>query len=360
MARLALRTALGAMLALCALGACGGSFSDGSLIDSVRVLSVRSTPASGAPGAAVRVELLAVDGSLPPGKRRPLQVAWLGGCHDPSGGHFFSCYPILHEIAKALDDQVIESPVSRFPPGVFSGLTMAEGAEPPHFDFTVPSDILSKSPRVASEPVHAGVSFVFFAVCAGELYPRLDLTDRVPLGCRDPVSHADFGTHDFVTGFTTVYTYEGFENHTPILSDVHFGQMSMSLPCTRDSDCAGPTNGAFEAKCGPASLCIPRLKACTGKSCPKFAVAPLVDAASAETLPGQSGSEVIWANFYTTAGALKSPSQLVNDQNTGFLKDYSTDFKAPATPVGLVDLWVTVNDQRGGDTWQSLQVLVDQ
>jgi len=360
MDRKASRAFFAALPIWCALGACGGSFSDPSRVTSVRVLSVRSSPASGSPGAAVRLELLAVDGSAPPGNRRPLEVAWLGGCHNPRSGKFFNCYPILHEIGKGLDDHVIESPLSRFPAGVFSGLTFTDGAPAPEFDFTVPEDILTSSPRSPTEPIHAGVSYVFFAVCAGQLHPRLELTDRVPLGCRDPNSGAELGTRDFVTGFTTIYSYDGVQNQTPVLTDVLFGQMSTSLPCAQDSDCAGSPDLKFEASCGSAGLCIPRLKACSGKRCPKFAVKPLVDRASAEALPGQTGSEVIWANFFSSAGKFDSESQLVNDRTTGFVKDDHSDYEAPLTPVGLVDLWVTVNDQRGGDTWQSLQVLVDQ
>jgi hypothetical protein len=349
-----------ALMMLPALGACAGSFSDPSLVNSVRALSVRSSPASGSPGAAIRLELLAVDGSAPPGSRRPLQVAWLGGCHNPRSGQFFNCYSILREIAKGLDERVVTSPETRFPPGVFAGMTSTEGAPPPEFDFTVPEDILTASPRSETEPVHAGVSYVFFAVCAGELHPRLDLTDRVPLGCRDPDSGAELGTRDFVTGFTTIHSYEGVQNQTPLLRDVLFGQMSTSVACSQGSDCAGAPDSRFAATCGPAGLCIPRLKVCSAKKCPKFAVQPVVDPVSAEALPGQAGSEVIWANFFATAGDFKSESQLVNDRTTGLVADDFSDYAAPRTPVGLVDVWVTVNDQRGGDTWQALQVLVEQ
>lgn len=324
------RSLVSLALAVTALAGCEPGFDPPSKIEGLRVLAVRPEPASGSPGVTVRLRMLIADGKTEPAEpARPLQVAWLLGCHNPPTRLYFGCLPVLRALANGLDD-----PAS-VPPG-----TVALGTE---VDFSIPDDILSAAPRVRTDPVHFGVSYAFFAVCAGQLRPRPDVTDRMPLDCVDPATGKALGASDFVLGFTTVYSYEGAVNQNPELETVMFDDQVVPDPACPPGD----------------ETCLPKLPACTlekREKCPAHRVAPTITQASAERL-GNLG-EILWASYYASAGSFQTPTQLVNDRAVGLVDDYSGTFRAPAEP-GPVRLWVTVNDQRGGAVWQSFDVLVE-
>ena len=347
--------ALTATLAL-ALGACANDFAPQSRVDTLRVIAVRPEPASGAPGQSSSLDLALADGAsgvdAAGGVARPLQVVWLAGCHNPPARQFFGCYPLLGALAKRLSSRAVDTPATSLPASVFG--------TGPHYDLLVPTDILSGSPKQAGDVIHFGVSFAFFAVCAGELHPRPDLTDRVPLECLDAKSGAPLGRRDFVTGYTTLYSYEGVTNHNPELRGVHFGALALtSTPCTSDADCAGLVDAArgFGARCGARGTCDPVVPACSAAAeCPKILITPDVGAESAEALPGEDANEVVWANYYSTAGSFEEATELVNDHSTGYIADHGSYFR-PATGSALpTTVWVTINDQRGGAAFRAFEV----
>src|SRR5688500_15897473 len=95
-----------ALLIPFALAGCDDGFAKPSLLDSLRVLAVQATPASGSPAGSSRLELVHSDGTrradgalLAP---RSVQIAWFGGCHNPPTRQFFGCYPILNLLAQQL------------------------------------------------------------------------------------------------------------------------------------------------------------------------------------------------------------------------------------------------------------------
>jgi hypothetical protein len=322
--------ALALGLGIAALAGCEPGFEPPSKVTGLRVLAVRPEPASGSPGVPVALSMLVADGKTEPDEpERPLQIAWLLGCHNPPTRLYYGCMPILRELAKGIDDP------SSVPPG-----TLAFGRD---VELLVPDDILSAAPRVPTDPVHFGVSYAFFAVCAGQLRPRPDVTDRVPLDCVDPATGQALGASDFVLGFATVYSYEGSVNASPALESLTFDAVAVPDPACAAGD----------------ESCLPRVAACTledrGK-CPAHRVRPRVTPESAERL-GDVG-EILWASYYASAGTFATPTQLVNDRATGLVADYSGTFRPPAEP-GPVRIWVTVNDQRGGATWQTFDVLVE-
>jgi hypothetical protein len=191
--------------------------------------------------------------------------------------------------------------------------------------------------------VHFGVSYAFFAVCAGQLRPRPDVTDRIPLDCVDSTTGTPLGASDFVLGFTTVYSYEGSVNQSPVLESLTFDETPVPDPACASGD----------------ETCLPRVKACALEQrdqCPKHRVAPRVTPESAERL-GNVG-EILWASYYASAGSFQTPTQLVNDRATGLVDDYSGTFRAPAQ-TGPVRIWVTINDQRGGATWDTFDLVVE-
>ncbi|MEP7052648.1 MAG: hypothetical protein ABJB12_19930 [Pseudomonadota bacterium] len=350
------RTAVALLAFAVALGACSNDFEPQSRVDTLRVLAVRPEPASGTPGQTTALDLVIADGASGSAHgvpARPLQVAWLAGCHNPPTRQYFGCLPILRELGKRLSPRAVATPASSLPPSVFGTGT--------HYDLAVPEDILSAAPEQAGDPVHFGVSFAFFAVCAGELRPLPDATDGVPLSCVDPETGAALGRKDFVTGFSTLYTYKGAVNQNPVLSGVHLGQTALDTrACQSDEDCAGlvdPAQAGFDERCGGQGTCAPVLPACKAASeCVKILIAPDVDPASAERLPSVGANEILWANFYASAGSFQEATELVNDRSTGFIADHGSYFRPPPHSDVPTTVWLTVNDERGGAAFQSFEV----
>jgi hypothetical protein len=351
--------------AACAVSACQPDFTPPSEIHGVRVLAVRQDPASGVPGGTVKLRMLAVDDREPttepggeptdePSAAPPLQIKWVGGCNNPPSRQYYACAPAL----RALGED---------PELATSGL-VGSGDE---FSLTLPDDILSSAPKLASDPVHYGVSYVFFGVCRGQI--TTDGRDGFPFGCSDD-SGAPAGPADFVIGFTTIYAYEGAENQNtnPVLDGVDFDG-APALPalafdaneatpaprsCTLDTDCADLSFG-HPAVCSAKKTCAPLVSACQGKKCPSYAVLPHVSPQSFESFTGEN--EIMWTSFYTTLGSFERATRLLDDRVNGPTRDPSSGFQAPAPdPAGArhtSTIWVTVNDQRGGVTWASFEVV---
>jgi hypothetical protein len=336
-------------------GACGPGYDPPSVVESVRVLAVRPEPASGAPGETVSLEMLVTDATpREPGEaRRPLQIAWLGGCHNPEAGLYYGCFPTLSAIARELSERVVETPADALPPGTFGIGTS--------FELPLPEDILSSAPVLPGVPLHFGVSFAFFAACAGELRPAPERTDRVPLACVDPDSGRDLDADDFVQGFTTVPTYDGARNQNPVLTGVRFGSRELAdQACETDDECAdlgGAEPGSFG--CANSGRCGPVVAPCDpdGDGCPRYLVDPHIDETSAEAIAGESAKEILWANFYATEGTFQADAQLVNDRSIGWIADHGSYF-VPPDEAGEAELFVTVHDERGGATWSTFPVLV--
>jgi hypothetical protein len=355
--------------------ACDGGFESPSRVDSLRVFAVAtktraseaddwSQTASGSPGALVRLELIAGDGSANGALSsvpRPLQIAWFGGCDNPPTRQFFACYPLLSALSGLLESKVVDTPADRLPGFLFRAST--RGAPPDlaqpdtrtatAFEFTLPTDILTRAPRVSTDPVHFGVSYEFFALCAGELRARPDLHDRVPLDCVDPTSGKSLDQRDFVTGFTSLYTYEGESNANPRLDAVEFAGGVVGSPCVSDADCESPVVPGLTRVCSDSQQCTLRLQRCSSVSCPKFLISPSVAAPSLETL-ADGTHEVTWANYFATAGAFDPATELVNDRSLGLIADHGSYYRPPQAPdVTRVRFWITIDDQRGGTAYST-------
>ena len=342
--RASYRASLIAFAALLA-GCSGNDFDKPSEVKGVRVLAVRpsgapladgSVPASGFPGETMTLDMLYMDGrnpvdpsTAPPTNPPGLTLAWLGGCHNPASRLYYGCGPFLEATADRLASGVAPEDL---PPGSF-------GIGTP-FVLPIPDDILSNAVLEPTDPIHFGVSYVFFAVCAGTLQPRPGRADGLPLDCLDDAGNS-LGPHDFVVGFTTVYTYEQGPNLNPVLDNLFFDGNPVSGP-----------------GCGEPGSCVPRVPACgEGDDCPEHRIAPEVSDASFEHMPDGT-NEILWASYYATTGEVTKESQLVNDRNAGRVEDFTSGWRAPATP-GPVRLWVTLNDERAGVTWVSFDVIVE-
>jgi hypothetical protein len=354
------RFLLGSSLALAGSG-CQSDFVPQSAILGLRVLAVRSVPASGSPGATIALDMLLAD-DRPPitsnGKPTPqdVAIAWLGGCHNPPGRQYYACLPALQRLAGGMTSG----------DGQSAPADVAFGTNLTHFEEKLPDDILSAAPKLSTDPVHYGVSYVFFAVCTGTLAP--DVASPFPVTCKD-ASGASIGPSGFVIGFATIYSYDGEENQNPVLASVAFDGVPMPMaspdaasglvPCTTDDDCAG-VMFAHAAACSASGVCAPSVGPCNGSACPGFRVSPELSPASVESYSG--GDEIIWASYYGTHGSFGDDTRLVVDRMNGIVGDYSSIWKPPGPNSDgsrrTARLWVTLNDERGGATWGFFDVVV--
>jgi hypothetical protein len=341
---------------------CQNDFVPASAIQGLRVLAVRQDPASGSPGATVHLEMLLAD-PRPPGSP-PIQIAWIGGCHNPPSRQYYACLPGLRRLAGGGAElgQGTASP---------SEVHVGAGPEALSFDEVLPDDILSAAPELSTDPVHYGVSYVFFAACAGDF--ALDESSDFPLTC---TQQTDAGTEHvgpagFVLGFATIYSYAGAVNQNPVLTSVNFDGLPVFLagpdapdglkPCATDDDCADVTF-SHSAVCSDNGACAPLLGACpAGGACPSLRVSPELASSSVESFSG--GNEIIWASYYATHGAFADPTRLVVDRASGLVSDYAELWTPPvANGDGsrhTTRLWVTLNDERGGATWGFFDVVVE-
>jgi len=361
---------LAAVVAVLPLAGCGNGFPPQSELHGLRVLAVRPEPASGSPGATVRLKMLVADArplvDRDDGTRGPpsdVQVAWLGGCHNPPSRQYFACAPTLRRIAS--------DPAAALAAGLIG---MGDT-----YDLVIPDDILSSAPRLASDPVHFGVSYAFFAACTGNLVPAEGAGDQFPFACLTDEG-APIGPSGFVIGFSTVYSYENDLNHSPVLTGLDFDSRTtlaassdpfgeadapeLPIPCTVQTeavDCAGAPFG-HPARCSQNGVCAPFISSCSGKQCPGHRVSPHFLAASLEGAPG-GGTEITWASYYSTLGTWNSDTRLVADRSNGLARDFSALWTAPPPAADgerqSARLWVTVNDQRGGATWAFFDVVVE-
>ncbi|HEY3497629.1 MAG TPA: hypothetical protein VGK73_23185 [Polyangiaceae bacterium] len=361
MSRLSSRWAL--LAGLASLG-CGAEFDRVSEIESLRVFGVQKSAPYAQPGETVSLSLSFFDGSpqavdpetLEPGEESPrkVQVAWLAGCFNPPGDLYAGCF------ATPPEDFVFQF-----------GTT---------FDLPIPEDaILERSPP----SVPYGLTYVFFAVCAGELGFDTTGADGLPLRCRDPEGR-DLGSNDFVAGYSAIYIYgtnaagEPYRNANPLvtgftLSGVELDESTGGEPCVNGeclADCSNELLGCVtprprEVDCTlEGAPCVP---ACAddgdSEKCKGWAIKPLVDPSSAEIdeisrdVYARPYEEQMWINYYATRGAVKSDARLLNDATEGWNGDYGTEFFAPSTP-GPVRVWAVVHDNRGGQSWVEATIQV--
>jgi hypothetical protein len=353
-ARLLPLALLARLAPLASLG-CGPEFAPPSEVTGLRVLAVHQDPGSGSPGATVELDMLLADrriiGSTDTDPAPELSVTWFAGCHNPPGRQYFACLPAVRELALAAGGGTI-------PPGELAG-RVGTGT---HFELPLPDDILSAAPLVAHDPIHYGVSYVFFVVCAGT--PGFDpsITEGLPVTCTAADGKA-VGPSGLVVGFTTIYSYDGVDNANPTMTSLDFDGEPMPVstlsmpatPCVSDDECSDEYR--HRRKCTTDThMCAPVIGKCSGESCPELRVTPRIDTTSVERFT--DGYEVMWASYYATSGEVSYPSRLVVDRVAGLAGDPSSGWRAPES-AGTSRIWVTVNDQRGGAAWAFFDVAVE-
>jgi hypothetical protein len=181
----------------------------------------------------------------------------------------------------------------------------------------VPADIVRQ--RQPGQPDY-GLSFVFFAVCAGtlELAPE---QEGIPLRCVDESGQA-LGSDDFVAGYTAIYVFDDFRNQNPIVTGFRFRGQDVTPDCI-GAACIGMPITAPDCAVEGAP-CVPACADDGEPNCDEFTLMPVVSQESAEADEvsaasyGTAFQEQIWINYYVDRGSVSPSVKLVNDATKGW------------------------------------------
>jgi len=313
---------------LAAAACSGGNFDPPSLVESVRILATQADLPYAQPGETVTLRMLAVDGRAD--TSRPMQLYWLPAvCEDPPGDLYYACYA---GFARA------------FAPGVDLGPQLSAGAA---LSFTMPADaITARAPRPGDGGDPFGIVYAFAIACAGHVeYVPVDPATQSPasnpFGCFDDARNA-LGADDFVFAFTRVYAFADRRNANPVIDHLTFG--------------GTPVDPA-------AGITVPHCTASQQSDCPTTDLDTVVPDSSQEPNPadvdaaGHVAGEVIWVDYYATAGRVKTDAPLLFDAHTGRVSGSGDPFEAPLA-AGDQTLWAVVHDDRGGASWVTVPMHV--
>jgi hypothetical protein len=356
--------------------ACGAGFDEGSRISSLRVLGVEKAPSYPAPGEVVTLRMLWYDGNQQ-AQGREIQRLWFPlPCTNPAGDSYYACLAKFAEAVAGFNLGGAEGDTSQ---AVGAGMGLAgasEGALAPlaqmagslgdQWTFTIPANILESRLSLPAGQVPYGLTYAFFAVCAGDIYVRLDQKVGFPLVCKDSGGNY-LGPDDFVVGYSGLYTYpadSGITNRNPVIEGFALqGQATEPGTFCIGADCTLPQVHPSNEQ----ELPLRHMPACAGDggdSCPEHAIYPLLDPGQNQeidalsSLEGQRVSEQMWVRYYVERGGLKSQVRLVADARRGWNDDYGTAFRAPSSP-GPMFIWAVVQDNRGGTAWIRQTVFID-
>jgi hypothetical protein len=322
-----------------ALVGCGAELDRVSDLSGLRVIAVQKDKPYAQPGDTIAMKMLHVDASEDAG--RPIQIGWLSGCIDPPGDLFQGCFAGGFDPAEA---------------------SFVQGEALTDFSFTLPQDIISRRPppQDRRQPPY-GIAVVFFAACAGTLSFDFGSTAGFPIRCLGADGRALL-SRDFVAGYSTVYSFDGFPNANPLVDGFSFKgkDVSEEFSCVADG-CLGP--GPDPATL-PEELTVPRCPEDGDPvACDPVPLRALINPLSAEqdevtaVAYGRDHEEQVWVSYYATDGRLKSDTRLVNDATRGWNAEHGTDFYAPSDP-GVVRIFAAVHDNRGGVAWSGVSIMV--
>jgi hypothetical protein len=372
----------GAVLARCAVVAallalgsgCGAEFDPGSELRGLRVLAVKKNVPYARPGEGVDLTMLWYDAE--PG-RAPPQIAWLAVCENPPADLFEACFTQIPDLTT----DELQARISLPDP--------AAATANDRFSFVTSSDIISSRPPPAENTTPYGLSYVFFAACAGQLdllAAEVGANSELPFVCYDELdmmpgfSAGDVrkDSRDFIIGYSAVFAYDEYRNNNPSITGARFGDVTLWPDSPAEVAAAAPPDAVLAPArdfcigdaCAPpvpemedAEPCLDALTidACVEDDCDTIGVQPLVDRASAEVDEAATarGSETLgeqmWVNYYSSGGELDEEVRLLNDAVRGFSADTSTRYQA-ADSARVSHLWTVAHDNRGGTEWARLRV----
>jgi hypothetical protein len=328
------------------------------IVTSLRILGVQAQPASVTPGQNTQLSLLCADG-IGGGASDPacnnLEVAWFAHCDNPPNNDPHKCLDNYDALAAQFSSPLADTPAT------------AEFAVAPQFDFVAPDDVLKGEISLSGQSIHYGVSYVYFAACAGRLYPVTAVSDRLPVECRDRDTNALLDQRRFVAGVTTIYSYDTIANRNPELQSPRFDGKDSFQPCSISSDCGDGFECANDSTDSTDSHCAPVISHCAdAASCSGHCLDFQVPSSSFTlfTLDGAPISnplKSLWAETYANGGGLPDDARFAlpaPEPNTDTMRSSCAPWQAPPMATDQARLWIVVRDDRGGLSWLSQRILV--
>jgi hypothetical protein len=371
-----------------ALG-CGPEFDPPTEIKTLRILGVQKDRPYAEPGDEVNFTMLWHDGSPKAAdENRQVNIAWLDACVNPPGDAYSGCFEQIGQRGACIE-AAQASPDDELRPEDCGPFHVGFG---PKFSITIPRD---GDPGVMPPVLHPsqdpfvppyGVSYVFFALCAGT--PGIEAGG---ITCRDTTDTSSdprgrkLDSENFVLGYSAVYSFarkiqdpaqsapslidrdEPYLNHNPFATGFLVGPADVTdVSCVGDA-CLGSCGDAgcenlplpAQVDCDThRTLCIaPCAEDGDIAECPPTNLRPIIDKALVvepdEVTNGaykRGFLEQQWIDYYSTKGAFRSPTKLLNDATRGFNPDHGTQFYAPKES-GPVQIWAVIHDNRGGMSW---------
>jgi hypothetical protein len=308
--------------------------------------------------------LLCVDGS--PSARADSQcdveVAWFGDCDNPENNDPTKC---LDHYARWVQGSTL--PLAK----VAAASGLPQFSVTAEFDFQAPNNVLQDSIAVAGQTIHFGTSYVFFAACAGTLYPVPGVSGQLPVQCRDRTTGAVLGQDRFVVGYTTIYAYDVIYNLNPQMTSPLWWDFYIPIsdqPCSVDSQC--PTGLACPTVA--PQQCVPVVPPCDKRnpqSCSGHCLHFAVNATSFRLMtldgtPIANPQKSLWYDYYTNAGALPDDARLAmvppdtTAEDERSVYSYCAMWQPPAQATEEARIWIVLRDDRGGLTWRTQKILV--
>jgi hypothetical protein len=348
-----------AILTLTVASGCDSPFPPASRLESVRVLGAVMDKPLSRPGDTVTVKLIVHDGGAPLDAPRPLSIAWFGGCHNPADDAPGNCYRTLSWLARLSPDELRAKQTDAV--AVPASATLGFGLET---SVVVPDDLVSTHRPIGGETEPRGLSYLYFAVCQGDLVPFTGERSPVgiPIDCVDPSTGARVGPSRFVSGYVTLRAHETATNENPRLGALAIaGRVASHGACVDDASC--PTGEG----CSEAGACLAVVPTCAEGDivdCPSVRLSPTVDEASYEDDDTAGFSppppESLWIAYFTTAGQFDGDLQMVVDPSSGRTPagKYDGEWKVAPGFRGQARVFAIAHDNRGGAAEIAEDVLV--
>ena len=348
------RQGFGFILLISGLGCNDVSWPSERNVTSLRILGVRADPASLEPGTSTHLALLCADGIGGPASDPTcnIEVAWFANCSNPENNDPLKCLDVFDAASTQLASPLADTPAS------------TQFAVAPEFEFTSPANVLQAAVSVSGQPVRYGVSYVYFAACAGRLYPVNGTSDRLPVECRDRTTGALLDQRRFVAGYTTIYSYDAVANKNPTLSNIRLdGEPVDAHACAADAECGLGYGCSSAETCAPIEPhCDRNVPTTCHAHCIDFQLPPSSFALSTKDgtlIPSPLKS--LWAEYYTNAGFVPDDARFglaPPVDATAAVTSPCALWQAPPMPNPEARVWVVVRDNRGGQSWIEQRVLV--
>lgn len=365
------------LLGAWALTGCGVDFDSVSELKGLRVIAVHKSAPYARPGETVELSMLYNDNVE---EARDVQILWLSGCRNPPADLVQICFEVFGELFSGVEApdpprgepstaalgelfaEMADSLESSELPTEDLGLGVGLGET---FSVTIDPEIISSRPPPADTRLPPyGLEYVYFAVCAGQLWLDSD-SEAFPLGCFDTRGRR-VGPERFVIGYTAIYAYDSLTNDNPRILGLHAGDKRLE----EDEFCLGFECQTLRPEDSEGLRCPShrRVKRCEDAdqpgTCDKIPLSVLVDPDSVNddgvlsSLQETPVREQMWVNYYADRGRFTYEVALVNDAQSGFNENTETEFIAPETP-GVSHVWAVVRDNRGGVDWARFPVCVE-